>query len=262
MIKVEKDFTSIPAILKKENRKEAFNKNISSGKYVDEKNLYKVASVQKQLKEIYNLKCAYCEQKLLDAPKHIEHYRPKDIYYWLAYSWDNLLLSCGSCNSSKGTKFKIKKTIVTYDNELFEDIHNLGNSYDVIEEPLIVHPEKENILTKLIFDKEGKISSFDDRVNHIIDEVCNLNRNELVQKRVTILNDFVSLVDSYILLMENNEELKNTIKLFIPLVKKFKENCNEKEEFYSFRYFILNHIEIFFEDKRIQKILKNLISKI
>ena len=86
MIKVEKDFSNIPSILKKENREEAFNNNISSRSYCDSKNRYKVGSVQKRLNKIYNLKCAYCEQKLLDAPKHVEHYRPKNIYYWLAYS--------------------------------------------------------------------------------------------------------------------------------------------------------------------------------
>lgn len=262
MIKVTKDFTDIPDILKSQNRKDAFAKNILSHQYLDEKNLYKVGSVQKKLNEIYHLKCAYCEQKLLDAPKHIEHYRPKDIYYWLAYSWDNLLLSCGSCNSTKGTKFQIKKTILVYNNELFEDIHILGRRYDSIEEPMVINPEKEDVLNKLIFNKEGKISSLDNRVIYTINEVCNLNRNELLQKRVSILNDFISSVNGYILLMENNTELNNTIKLFIPIVKKFKENCNKKEEFYSFRYFILNHIEVFFEDKRIQRILKGLISKI
>ncbi|HIP27008.1 MAG TPA: hypothetical protein EYG80_05080, partial [Flavobacteriaceae bacterium] len=84
MIKVVKNLDNIPPILKSANRKEAFKSNVLGKRYVDGKNLYKVGSVQKVLKELYHLKCAYCEQKLLDAPKHIEHYRPKDIYYWLA----------------------------------------------------------------------------------------------------------------------------------------------------------------------------------
>ena len=194
MIKVNKDFTDIPKILKSQNRKDAFDKNISSSQYSDEKNLYKAGSVQKKLNEIYHLKCAYCEKNLLDAPKHIEHYRPKDTYYWLAYSWDNLLLSCGSCNSSKGTKFQIKKMIVSYSNESFEDIHNLGDSYDGIEKPMVVNPEKDDVLDKLVFDKEGNISSLDDRVIYTINEVCNLNREELIQKRVKLLNDFINKI--------------------------------------------------------------------
>ncbi|MDX4066804.1 retron system putative HNH endonuclease [Aliarcobacter skirrowii] len=258
MIKVKKDFVDIPKILKRQNRKNAFDRNISLGQYVDEKNLYKVGSVQKILKNIYNLKCAYCEQKLLDAPKHIEHYRPKDIYYWLAYSWDNLLLSCGSCNSSKGINFQIKKTIVNYTSELFEDIHNLGSSYDVIEEPMIINPEKEDVLDKLVFDKEGNISSSDDRVIYTINEVCNLNREELVQKRVKLLNDFINKINEHYLLFLK----KGDITRFIPEIKFFIDECSVENEFYSFRFFILNHIELFFEDTVKQKILKALIDKI
>lgn len=142
MTKIEKDFTDIPNILNSDNRKEAFDNNILANKFSDNKNLYKVPSVQKKLNKIYHLKCAYCEQKLLDAPKHIEHYRPKDTYYWLAYSWDNLLLSCGSCNSSKGNRFETTNSQVTYSNEDFINIHNLGNTYDLIEKPLIINPEK------------------------------------------------------------------------------------------------------------------------
>lgn len=258
MIKVNKDFADIPSILKSQNRKDAFNKNILLNQYTDEKNLYKVDSVQKKLIEIYHLKCAYCEKNLLDAPKHIEHYRPKDIYYWLAYSWDNLLFSCGSCNSSKGTKFQIKKTIVTYDNELFENIHNLGTSYDVIEEPMIINPEKEDILDKLVFDKEGNISSLDDRVIYTINEVCNLNRNELVQKRVKILNDFINKINKHYFLFLKE---KSGLSRFEPDIEFFIDECRVENEFYSFRYFIINHIELFFEDENIQKILKALILK-
>ena len=54
MIKVNKDFVDIPKILKSQNRKDAFTKNISSSQYEDEKNLYKVGSVQKRLKMIYS----------------------------------------------------------------------------------------------------------------------------------------------------------------------------------------------------------------
>lgn len=127
MIKVEKDFADIPVILTQQVREEAFNVNVTSSSYCDDKNRYKVGSVQKKLNEIYHLKCAYCEQKLLDAPKHIEHYRPKKTYYWLAYSWDNLLLCCGSCNSAKGDRFTTANSAISYKDEVFEDIHSLGS---------------------------------------------------------------------------------------------------------------------------------------
>jgi len=258
MTKIEKDYSDIPSILNNENRKEAFDKNIIASKYTDDKNLYKVGSVQKKLNEIYHLKCAYCEQKLLDAPKHIEHYRPKDTYYWLAYSWDNLLLCCGSCNSSKGKRFETTNPQVMYNNEEFINIHNLGNTYDLIEKPLIINPEKEDVLYRLIFDIEGKIDSLDPRVLHTINNACKLNRLELVQKRLLIITNFKSRIEKHYYLFKRYKDITR----FKPDIEDFLEECKKENEFYSFRYFIINNIEIFFENKNIQCILISLISKL
>jgi 5-methylcytosine-specific restriction endonuclease McrA len=44
-------------------------------------------------------KCAYCEAPT-SAIAHgdVEHFRPKSVYWWLAYCYDNLLFSCQICN--------------------------------------------------------------------------------------------------------------------------------------------------------------------
>lgn len=56
-------------------------------------------------------KCCYCERKILPSDfGNVEHFRPKGgvrsrlsntlirpVYYWLAYNWSNLLVSCGVC---------------------------------------------------------------------------------------------------------------------------------------------------------------------
>ena len=263
MIKVEKDFTDIPDILtssprRGESREDAFNQNVASSSYCDAKHKYKVGSVQKKLNEIYHLKCAYCEQKLLDAPKHIEHYRPKDIYYWLAYSWDNLLLCCGSCNSAKGKRFVTSNTKVTYDNESFSDIHTFGNAYDISEEPQIINPEKENILHLISFDKEGKISSMDARVHHTIENACSLNRDELLELRKGIITDFINRINKHYLHFRQDKN----INIFLPDIENFIEKCSVENEFYSFRYFVSYNIEIFFEGNIVlQKILKGLFLK-
>jgi len=258
MIKVEKDFTDIPTILTQQSREDAFDKNISSASYCDDKNRYKVGSVQKKLNEIYHLKCGYCEQKLLDAPKHIEHYRPKDIYYWLAYSWDNLLLCCGACNSAKGKRFAIANDAVVYNNELFFDIHSLGNTYDVSEEPQIINPEKEDVLDLIVFDKEGKISSTDTRVQHTIENACNLNRGELVELRIKIITDFINNMNRHYLHFMHDKN----IMIFLPDIETFIENCMVENEFYAFRYFVSHNIEIFFENNvPLQKIVKGLFLK-
>jgi uncharacterized protein (TIGR02646 family) len=258
MIKVEKNFSDIPSILKKENREDAFNANVSSRNYCDSKNRYKVGSVQNRLNKIYNLKCAYCEQKLLDAPKHVEHYRPKNIYYWLAYSWDNLLLSCGSCNSAKSDNFEIKNSVVVYDNESFKNIHQLGDAYDVAEEPLIINPEKDDVLRLLKYKINAEVFSTDERVNHTIENACKLNRKELRQKRLPILKDFVNQINKHYELFVKNGDITR----FYPDVQSFIKKVSIENEFYSFRYYIIHNLNLFFENENIQKILTITLAKI
>lgn len=53
--------------------------------------------------------CAYCHGTLTQSDRgDVEHFRPKSIYWWLAYSYQNYLLSCRRCNSvRKRTKFPL-----------------------------------------------------------------------------------------------------------------------------------------------------------
>lgn len=65
-------------------------------------------------------KCCYCERKIELAYYDVEHYRPKAEadrqpgcsethgYWWLAFTWKNLLFSCPACNrSGKRAKFPL-----------------------------------------------------------------------------------------------------------------------------------------------------------
>lgn len=256
MIKIDKDLENIPSILKSESREKAFLHNVSVGKYDDSSNLYKVGSVDKILCELYHNKCAYCEKDISDEDKHLEHYRPKDIYYWLAYSWDNLLLSCARCNKKKGKCFKVNKKI-NYSQETFENIHNLGINYDNYEEPKLINPERENILNKLIFDNEAKMSSEDERVTYTIEDVCDLNRTALKQYRVKIVNRFINRIT------DNYEEFKKEKKLtiFVSEVKNFILETKKENEYYAFRYFVLNNINKFVIEPKLRLILNPLIQK-
>jgi hypothetical protein len=72
--------------------------------------VYQDRSVRDKLEELFRMKCAYCETKIgAGDESEIEHWRPKGAvkeddgrrlpgYYWLATTWDNLLLSCLKCN--------------------------------------------------------------------------------------------------------------------------------------------------------------------
>lgn len=54
-------------------------------------------------------KCAYCEaDTAVVAHGDVEHFRPKDPYWWLAYCVDNYTFSCQVCNQvHKGNRFPV-----------------------------------------------------------------------------------------------------------------------------------------------------------
>lgn len=54
-------------------------------------------------------KCCYCEQRQQSVKwKPVEHYRPKSQYWWLTWTWDNLLFACEQCNGSKLAQFPME----------------------------------------------------------------------------------------------------------------------------------------------------------
>ncbi|MCU1329123.1 MAG: hypothetical protein JWN34_4493 [Bryobacterales bacterium] len=84
-------------------------------KMVIRKSIYASSAVKSALEAAHFGKCCYCETWIPKpyAHAHVEHWRPFSCsrqgpeegrispgYYWLAYSWDNLFLSCAFCNSS------------------------------------------------------------------------------------------------------------------------------------------------------------------
>ena len=68
-------------------------------------------SVKPELEACHRGKCCYCEARFKDHQpfvySEVEHWRPKASYYWLVYSWDNLLLCCGFCNKQKLDEFPL-----------------------------------------------------------------------------------------------------------------------------------------------------------
>jgi len=112
--------------------------------------LYKHPDVKQQLREDQHEKCAFCESKILHVTYgDVEHFRPKaafrqnpdeDLirpgYYWLAYDWHNLFLSCGQCNRRyKGNLFPLQDPSVRACSHK-DEISN--------EEPLFLHPSDDD----------------------------------------------------------------------------------------------------------------------
>ena len=167
-----------------------------------------------------------------------------------------MLLSCTRCNSKKKEFFKTENAKVIYNNEKFEDIHQLGSDYNTLEQPMIINPEKDDIINEIKFQSDAIIYSENKRVSYTINEACALNRDELVQHRMKIIKDFKNLLEGYMNIFLKDKD----ITVFKPIIEDFIGKTERKNEYFSFRNFILKNIDIFF-DRGYSKIINKIIGK-
>jgi len=248
MIKVEKDLENIPNSLLDRKTVTRRNTCIRDEKYHQDKKFdqrFKQKDIQELLGYIYNQKCAFCEQQIIkctdnnleDYSSTVEHYRPKMKYYWLAFSWDNLLWSCHRCNQNKDKKFEFDGSRVEYDENFQDDIHSSTNIYNSIENPKMIHPEFESVVDRLKFDN-GVITSDDIRVKYTI-ETCGLDRDALNEKRQTVIDDFIeSIIDKKL----KNEPIQESLQVLMIDLKK------RKKEFIALRFWILKNYQSLIEE--------------
>lgn len=256
MISVKKDLSDIPVSLQIGDfetlalsaRKTSIRRQeiLEAGKYPDScesrnyDSRYKSDDIKNKLKEIYHGKCAYCETSV--ERFDVEHFRPKrGGYYWLAYSWDNLLLSCPICNVAKGNNFPTINSPVVYDKKrdqlgLF---HQLSSVYDFLEKPLLVNPEvaETEIIRSQRFDKQGRVFSDNTRMAKTI-EICKLDRQSLRERRKEIWDDLQKEIQMIALLYKNDglrfkEHLSQVLSSF-----KIKAE-DPRKDYLAYRHFIL-----------------------
>jgi uncharacterized protein (TIGR02646 family) len=209
---------------------------ILQGKYnSDFDDRYKKPDVKAALDNIYHRKCAYCEQEI--EQMQVEHYRPKHIYYWLAFSWDNLLCVCPFCNVYKSTNFEIMnlKAAVSASDLTNSNINDLGSLYDQLELPKLVNPEVTNPDGMLAFEKDGTIHSDDPRFQYTID-TCRVSRTYLKDKRKTILDDFRKHIrDAY---LENTDAHDRSVAVKTVLNQLKASLSDEEKPFLAFRHYL------------------------
>jgi hypothetical protein len=102
MIKLERDRAAAPKSFGGVTRVKRALELITAQQAATQKfkqNYWKAA--KSRLKAEAHGKCAYCEAAT-DVVAHgdVEHFRPKSVYWWLAYSYDNYLYSCQICNQT------------------------------------------------------------------------------------------------------------------------------------------------------------------
>lgn len=121
--------------------------------------IYGGKTVKDALSKAQHNKCCFCESSLHAQHGDVEHFRPKGGwkqtdsdklssvgYYWLAYDWDNLFLSCQKCNQT------FKKNFFPLENP---DSRAIDHTHDIQQEIfLILNAAKDNPQEHLLFKRE------------------------------------------------------------------------------------------------------------
>jgi uncharacterized protein (TIGR02646 family) len=172
--------------------------------------------IKKELKDIYHNKCGYCEIFLVeydcDEKFSIEHFRPKEHYYWLGAEWTNLFPACNKCNNNKGSEFtlQIEYNRVKKENAPFDNLGNIislkclaSNKELLDEQPLCLHPELDNPLEYFEINANGEIiikSNLNKFENRRAEEMRAkfLGNKYLENKRKPVINDTQKLLRSIV----------------------------------------------------------------
>lgn len=212
---------------------------INQKKYINEdafNNRYKQKDVKELLKRLYNRKCAFCERKV--DYWAVEHYRPKTVYFWLAFSWDNLLYSCQTCNSKKGDRFVVTHARVSFHPDALNNIHGLSAHYHQQEAPKLLHPELDHPEQVLTFTARGGIEGTDERAQHTI-KACGLDREELQDDRYALLAEFQQNLEAVIVEMGGGN-IRDLVKAEV--IKFTRQARNQDRPFLAFRRYALKHL--------------------
>ena len=140
-------------------------------------------SVKRALWDRQRKKCAWCEWELDWEMMPVEHIRPKrraddvdsndawtvqspDHYWWLTWTWENLVFSCSRCNGTenKGNKFPMAPgtpRVPAPTRPLAEPVN--WTAYDTSnEQPLLVNPREEDPLVHLTWEPLDRTLPWDE----------------------------------------------------------------------------------------------------
>lgn len=153
MISIKKPKKS-PKVLREKGKTEtkSLRQKYQSGEreFEFDSKIYGHKEVKEELIRVQKDKCFLCESRVRHISYgDVEHFRPKGGYcqnvgdkiqipgyYWLAYDWKNLFLSCQICNQRfKRNLFPLvnpNERVITHDSDTSQ------------EEPLFINPAEEN----------------------------------------------------------------------------------------------------------------------
>lgn len=177
--------------------------------------VYGHPSVKTALRQAQHDKCCFCEAKIMHvSPGDIEHFRPKRAfcqqsggrilkpgYFWLAYDWNNLLLSCEQCNRRHKRNFF---PLLNPGQRASTPALPLAN-----EQPLFINPALEDPAAFIVFRKERAIAINRNARGRITIQALGLNRPELLDRRQVWLSVLQGL-------QKNHAKLRQALNLLGP----------------------------------------------
>jgi uncharacterized protein (TIGR02646 family) len=153
-----------------------------------DRSIYAHHSVKHALIAAQHGKCCFCE-RLIGADGDVEHFRPKQAYkqatgeslqrpgyYWLAYEWENLYLSCAGCNQ------RHKQNLFPLENPGARATSHKQTA--AREHPLFIDPGHEDPEDYLGFRGEFAFAINGNRKGQVTKDALKLNERSLPEARL------------------------------------------------------------------------------
>jgi uncharacterized protein (TIGR02646 family) len=239
---------SIPVSLDNTRANQLRNDLISEGNWINQER-YKKRFKQQDTKnalDSMSQTCIFCQQKLTIATSNedarsVEHFRPKSLYWWLAYSWDNLFSVCIKCNNEKGDQFDcINPRIANIRTGNLANIHTLAADYQAIENPKLLHPELDEPETHLKYTLKGNIEDNTSVKGAYTISTCQLDRLDIQGKRKGVFDVFEEQVS--LILFDGSKEEKDKQREILKCYFDFEKDAqNDRTDFSGFKRYIFTH---------------------
>jgi uncharacterized protein (TIGR02646 family) len=148
--------------------------------------------VKHALLEMSHKKCWYTEADDCVSDWHVDHFRPKSNYQWLAFEWTNYRISGGIPNRKKSNYFPLDDQA---------KCATFGAPDITCEEPLFLDPAKLGDADLVTYDEQGELKPIDPNdatTLRRVDATCkglNLNDERLIKRRQGVWNACREKVD-------------------------------------------------------------------
>lgn len=203
--------------------------------------IYGAKSVKNLLIKSQSGKCCFCESKITHvAYGDVEHFRPKagwvqsesdaltrPGYYWLAYAWPNLFLSCQLCNQ------RHKRNLFP----LVNPTQRARSHHDNIanEQPVFVHPQDDDPEDFIAFHDEVAVGRDTNARGTTTIQRLGLNRDNLLERRMEALRRIRELKDVFLAFQQLKKQgrLPPDLKSKADRIAKFFKSLTQPEVEYS-----------------------------